>query len=313
MPAVLLGLGALCVIVAAVVFLAITWDRLGVGGRTAVLLALTATAAALTGWFVRKRLRGAAETLGVLTTALGAFDLLGARSAGWFGSPDLDQFVAVAGAVLVLGAGAAVLGLRRYGPDLIGVQVVAVLAYLASAAGWLGANEQQSAATLALLLAASIAAAALLPRLRLWTLLAGPAVVTLLSLLGLFGIGGERTWDAQAAGDASFSALWPWLVVAVAVTLLARLLGLGPAAASGVWAAAVLLVLVGVLAPWVQSLNSLTLAALAVALGAAAATVVRRELVARTGRPGRHRRRRGVGACSGGVRAEPPGAGADPG
>ena len=282
-PAVLLGLGALCVIVAAVVFLAIAWDRLGVGGRTAVLLAFTATAAALTTWFARKRLRGAAEALGVLATALAAFDLLGARTAGWFGSPDLDQFVAVAGALLVLAAAAAVLGLRRFGPDLIGVQVVAVLAYLASAAGWLGANEQQTAATLALLLAASIAAAVLVRHLSLWVLVIGPLAVILWSLLGLLIMGAGRTWDAHAASAATFSALWPWLVVALAVTLLARLVGLGPWAASGVWAAAVLLVLVGVLAPWVQSLNSLTLSALVVALGAAVATGVRRELVAHTG------------------------------
>lgn len=280
-PAVLLGLGALCVIVAAVVFLAIAWGRLGVGGRTAVLLALTATAATLTAWATRKRLRGAAEALGVLTTALGAFDLLGARSAGWFGSSDLDQFVAVAGALLVLGAGAAVVALRRFGPALIGVQVVAMFAYLASAAGWLGAMEPGYAATLAVLLAASVAAAVLLRRLRLWALLAGPLVVSAISLLSLFSIGADRTWQAHAASDASFSALWPWLVVSLALTVIARLLDRRPTAASGVWTAAVLLVVVGGLAPWVQSLNSLTLAALAVALLGAAASGVRRDLVAR--------------------------------
>ena len=41
-PRILLGLGALCLLVAAVTFLAVAWSWLGVGGRTGVLLALTA-------------------------------------------------------------------------------------------------------------------------------------------------------------------------------------------------------------------------------------------------------------------------------
>ena len=41
MPALLLGTGALCLLVAAVIFLAVAWSWLGVGGRTAVLVTLT--------------------------------------------------------------------------------------------------------------------------------------------------------------------------------------------------------------------------------------------------------------------------------
>src|SRR5689334_15813119 len=44
-PKILLGLGALCLLVAAIVFLAVSWSVLGVGGRTAVLVTLTAAAA----------------------------------------------------------------------------------------------------------------------------------------------------------------------------------------------------------------------------------------------------------------------------
>src|SRR5918994_876866 len=43
-PKILLGLGALCLLVAAIAFLAVSWSILGVGGRTAVLLTLTAAA-----------------------------------------------------------------------------------------------------------------------------------------------------------------------------------------------------------------------------------------------------------------------------
>src|SRR3954469_17793295 len=40
-PRILLSLGALCLLVAAVIFLAYAWRWLGVGGRTGVLVALT--------------------------------------------------------------------------------------------------------------------------------------------------------------------------------------------------------------------------------------------------------------------------------
>ena len=281
-PAVLLGLGGLCVIVAAVVFLAITWERLGIGARTGILLGFTAAAAALTIWLNGRRLRGGAETFGVLAAALGAFDLLGARSAGWFGTVDVDEFVAVAGALFVVAIAAAVLALRRHGPDLVGVQVVACVAFLASAAGWLGVYDQEYVAALAALLVVSVGAALLARRLRLWTLLGGPVLVAALSLLGLLSVGVDRTAAAQQAAQASASALWPLLVVAATVVVVARLLRLPSPVASFVWAGAVLLVIGGVAAPYVQSLDSLTMTALVSALGAAAATLVRRDLVLRS-------------------------------
>src|SRR4029079_17104880 len=53
-PRILLGLGATCLLVAAVVFLAVAWSDLGMGARTAILLTLTAGAAAATGWMARR-------------------------------------------------------------------------------------------------------------------------------------------------------------------------------------------------------------------------------------------------------------------
>lgn len=45
-PKILLGLGATCLLVAAVIFLAVAWSWLGIGGRTAVLIGLTAATGA---------------------------------------------------------------------------------------------------------------------------------------------------------------------------------------------------------------------------------------------------------------------------
>lgn len=87
-PRILLGLGALCLVVAALVFMVVTWARLGVGGRTVVLVAATAAAAAVSVWAARRSLPGVAEALTVVAVALGALDAFGAADAGWFG--DLD-------------------------------------------------------------------------------------------------------------------------------------------------------------------------------------------------------------------------------
>ncbi|MFL6026200.1 MAG: hypothetical protein ACJ72K_04650, partial [Friedmanniella sp.] len=65
-PKILLTLGAGCLLVAAIVFLAVTWSVLGVGGRTATLVGFTAVAGLLTWWMARRGLRAAAESLGLV-------------------------------------------------------------------------------------------------------------------------------------------------------------------------------------------------------------------------------------------------------
>ncbi len=111
-PRILLGLGAVCLLVAALVFLAVAWSALGVGGRTAVLVLLTATAATLTAWLARKDLRAGAESFAAVALGLLSLDLFGADSSGWFGDLSTAQFVIVLGTCLGLaGAGAAVAAL----------------------------------------------------------------------------------------------------------------------------------------------------------------------------------------------------------
>ena len=79
---VLLSLGAVLLAVAAVVFTVVAWSRLGVGGRAAVLLGVTAAAAASARVLLRRRLPATAEALGGLAVALGLVDLLALRRAG---------------------------------------------------------------------------------------------------------------------------------------------------------------------------------------------------------------------------------------
>jgi hypothetical protein len=103
-PKILLSLGALCLLVAAVTFLAVAWAWLGVGGRTVVLVALTGTALGLATTFHRHGLRMAAESLSVVGLGLLALDVVGVRHAGWVGPMDGPHLTLLTGAVVATGA-----------------------------------------------------------------------------------------------------------------------------------------------------------------------------------------------------------------
>ncbi|HEY3530752.1 MAG TPA: hypothetical protein VGK78_16520 [Nocardioides sp.] len=102
-PKILLSLGALCLLVAAVIFLAVAWSWLGVGGRTSVLVALTGAALGLTVALHRRGLRMAAEALAVVGLGLIALDVVGVRHAGWIDVDDAGLTL-LGGAVVATGA-----------------------------------------------------------------------------------------------------------------------------------------------------------------------------------------------------------------
>lgn len=110
-PGILLGLGALCLLVAAAVFLAVAWSFLGIGGRTAALVALTVAAGGGGVVLARRGLQVAGESLTTVALGFLVLDLFGADDAGWLGSasdslfiPILGSSMAVAGLVLALAA-----------------------------------------------------------------------------------------------------------------------------------------------------------------------------------------------------------------
>ena len=105
-PKILLGLGATCLLVAAVIFLAVAWTWLGVGGRTAVLVALTAATGAAGTVLGRRGLRVAAEALTTVALGLVVLDLVGADNAGWFGDLTFEGLLRLIGTgLLVAGLG----------------------------------------------------------------------------------------------------------------------------------------------------------------------------------------------------------------
>lgn len=134
-PKILLGLGAFCLLVAAVVFLAVSWSALGVGGRTAVLGGLTLAAGAGALLLHRTGLRIAGESLVVVALGLLALDVVGAGAAGWLGGASDDTTTLATGLTVLVTAVA--LGLIRIGdqPRLVAPQVVTGIALVVAWSG----------------------------------------------------------------------------------------------------------------------------------------------------------------------------------
>ncbi|GAA2126711.1 SCO7613 C-terminal domain-containing membrane protein [Nocardioides bigeumensis] len=159
-PVILLGLGAVCLLVAAVTFLAFAWAWLGVGGRTAVLVLLTAGTGVASELLRRRRLRVAAESLSLVALGLLVLDVLGAENAGWLGDPG------AAGVLVALGVAVAVPSLTwtlatRGSAPLSTPQLASAVALSLVVAGWMLRTEEPYAGAAigaALLLAVTAAA-----------------------------------------------------------------------------------------------------------------------------------------------------------
>ncbi len=127
-PVVLLSLGALCLLVAAVVFVAVTWSLLGLTGRTLVLLGFTTLLSIVAVLLTRRELRGAAETFWLVVAGMLTVDLLGAQSAGLAGLDALDwrgTGALVGGALLAMGVGVGLWARTQALGRLYGAEAVA--------------------------------------------------------------------------------------------------------------------------------------------------------------------------------------------
>jgi hypothetical protein len=110
----LLALGVGLLGVAAVIFVAVSWGSLGVGGRAAVMTGVTALAAVAGHHAARRGLTATAEALSLLTVGLVLLDVYGARASDLFGLQDVDglPFAAGTAATVALASGAGALVLR---------------------------------------------------------------------------------------------------------------------------------------------------------------------------------------------------------
>ncbi|MBN1093090.1 DUF2157 domain-containing protein [Blastococcus sp. TML/M2B] len=86
---VLLGLGALLLVTAALAFVAVAWTRLGLVFQAGLMLTVTAVACGCSTWAARRGLRATEEALAAAGAALLAIDLGAARARGLPGIEDL--------------------------------------------------------------------------------------------------------------------------------------------------------------------------------------------------------------------------------
>jgi hypothetical protein len=272
-PRILLSLGAGCVLVAAVVFLAVTWASLGVAGRTGILLGLTAAAAGLTAWLARRGLRAAAESLALVSLGLTVLDLFGARTAGWLDDLGDPGFAIALGAtLLVVATGTAAAARRTPVGRLVGAEATAPLGSLVLALGLAGLDRLPDGPALVLGLAVAASGAGMALRLRLPAAGWGGFGVAGLAWLGLVAHGFDQALDhptyRELWGQAT---VWPLLAAvafaggAAAATRLPRQVRVGAAGAA--W-----LVLAGTaLVPYTNGSHTTLVLAVAVVLSVSAA------------------------------------------
>ena len=214
-PMVLLGLGGLCLLVAAVVFVAVAWSVLGLTGRTLVLLGVTAMLTGAAVVLTRRGLRGAAETMWVVVAGMLTVDLLGAQSAGLLGLDrlgDRGSALLVGGALTVLGLVAATWARTQPVRRLYGAQVVAVVGLLTVTASNAWAAENPAVGTTIALPLLVLAGVGL--RRRLAPVAAGLGALAGLSWVVLVGIGLDRATTGSTAAWWSELRGWPLLVAA---------------------------------------------------------------------------------------------------
>ena len=101
---VLLVVGAVLLLSAATVFVALSWQQLGVVGQAAVMAGATAVAAVVTGLLRRAGLRAATESLAAVTAGLVVLDLVGARTFDLLGLGGVDVALYVAVSATVVAA-----------------------------------------------------------------------------------------------------------------------------------------------------------------------------------------------------------------
>lgn len=215
-PQVLLGLGATCLLVAAVIFLAVAWSWLGIEGRTTVLVALTAVSGGTGAWLAGRGLRVAGEALTVVALGLLTLDVVGADSAGWLGDLSTAGLVAVVGGVL----GSVSLGLALTPTRLVVPQLTAALGLGLAWAGTEGTVDGQDLLVPTLVVLA-FAALALVGRTTRRTVLPWAALVG--AGFAWFDLLVSSLDGLEVDGVVSFAGVWGgtgWGVLVAAALLL---------------------------------------------------------------------------------------------
>jgi len=205
-PTVLLGLGAICVVVAALVFVSVSWSVLSVGAKALILVAVTSLLGGLTWWLLRRGLRGSAETLARGSSLLVVLDFAAASAGGLLGLDALSDRTAAwwTGLIVVgVGVGWARVALRTPTKILVGVQLLALLGMwrlmmLAYEGHW-----TRTEYVAFVLVACYLAVAAVAARSAVWWFAVGTVALSALNLAIAYGASFVRV-----LGEPDLHGLW---------------------------------------------------------------------------------------------------------
>lgn len=217
--ALLVGLGAFLLVIAGVVFAAVTWDRLGAAGQAVVLAVATATAAAVTLVAARRGLTATAEALSVVAAGFALVDVQAARVAL---APDGPWQPVWAGGLVLVAIGLVVLGrsARVRAPAIVAVgaaQFPLVILSTMAGPGPIGAAAVVATAAadhLALPFLRRSPTRWLPEPTRPWLRILGAAAWT-------FGVVAALPWAVGAADTAGTADRWWGVVVLAAAAALA--------------------------------------------------------------------------------------------
>lgn len=139
---ILLILGALCVLAAGVVFVAVAWIDLPLAARALILVVITASFGLFAQLALQRGLQATAEAMSAIACGMFVLDLSAARRTGLPGLADLAAapYEIVAGTLLVAVAGAAALAVRSQRHWLWTLDAVAALGMARAAVGALPAG-----------------------------------------------------------------------------------------------------------------------------------------------------------------------------
>jgi hypothetical protein len=223
---ILLILGALCVLAAGAVFVAVTWVQLPLAVRTLILVTITATFGLFAQLSLRRGLTATAEAMAMIATGMFVLDLAAARSAGFLRGLGAAPYMVLSGLLIIAVAGAAVLAVRSQQHWLWSLDAAVALGTSGVATGGLrlvrdaGDGADGYAVSFVSLTVVLSLLYALWRRASLPVAMWSTALMGALTWLAALAVGAQRAGDYVGAGHigddvARMAAAWPALAMAL--------------------------------------------------------------------------------------------------
>ena len=218
---ILLILGALCVLAAGAVFIAVAWMLLPLAIRALILIVITAGFGLFAQLALRRGLQATAEAMAVIACGMFVLDLAAARRAGLPGLADLTTapYEILAGLLLAAAAGAAALTVRTQRRWLWSLDAAVAFGMARAAVGALRLSNDEHAVSCVTVAVVASLLYVVCRRVRLpvamWSALGFGGVAWLVAV----AVGAERAADHIGGDVGRLAVSWPALAVALVAGL----------------------------------------------------------------------------------------------